>query len=357
MKLTSSTLSALALLATASMIGCAGTAEEIGDSTQALGQSIDVPNPSGAYFAKVTANGSGCPAGSWEAGISDDGRAFTVTFSGYEATVEAGQSLSVKDCTLSIDLKTPEGYSFTVSSFHYQGYAILDQAGMTARQTAKYYFRGNPVPARELRSDMTGPYDSSYVFSDDIDLPDLVWSPCGESRTLNAQTRLVLQNNAQRSGAGYLNTTSVDGEVKTVFRFGLSWRTCGEERPEVPVHRSFNPSIGDHLQTLTANEGAPDWQYEAVGFHVFANGGPQRHPLHRCRYNDGPFHFISNGADCEGHALEGQLGFASDVPRDGLVPIYRCYLHGTSDHLTTTNPSECENAGFAVEAIQGYVAP
>jgi hypothetical protein len=220
------------LAATLGSTGCAGnTSEDTGDSSQDLGQGVDVPNPSGAYFANITANGSGCPAGTWQAAISDDGKAFTVTFSGYEATVSPGAAMSVKDCTLAINLKTPEGLSFSVSDFHYQGYAILDQPGMTAMQSAKYYFQGNPVPATENRTNLTGPYNDSYLFSDSIGVADLVWSPCGASRTLNAQTRIVLQNNAQHNGSGYMNTSSVDGQVQTVMRFGLSWRTCGSQAP------------------------------------------------------------------------------------------------------------------------------
>jgi hypothetical protein len=227
-------VSLLAALTCVGATGCAADSEdptapdeEMGESTsQELGQSVSVPNPSGAYFASVNANGSGCPAGSWDAAISQDGKAFTVTFSSYEAFVDPGQAMAIKDCTLGIDLKTPNGFSFSVSSFHYQGYAILDKSGMTARQTAKYYFMGNPVPARELRSDMRGPYDDSYLFTDRIGIADLVWSPCGAQRRLNVQSRLVLRNNSRKTGSGYINTSSVDGEVKTVFRIGLSWRRC-----------------------------------------------------------------------------------------------------------------------------------
>jgi hypothetical protein len=336
--------------------GCAGPAEDTGSSGQELG--VDVPNPSGAYFANVTANGTGCPAGTWDAGISDDGKAFTVTFSGYETTVTPGQAFAIKDCTLSIDLRTPEGFSFSVSSFHYQGYATLDQPGMSAKQTAKYYFQGNPVPAKELRSDMAGPYDDSYVFSDDVGVADLVWSPCGASRTLEAQTRLVLQNNTAKTGSGYLNTSSVDGEVKTVLRFNLSWKKCGgDSNVTVPVQRAYNGSIGDHLQGLTAGEGAPAYRYEGVGFSVYAEDGTDRQPIFRCRYKDGPFHFISNSDGCEGHTNEGRLGFVSKVAKPGLVPISRCYHEGASDHLTTTNPDECRAAGFRVEGGQGFAVP
>src|SRR5215468_1810753 len=108
--------------------GCAAEADQgsgEGNATEALG--VSVPNPSGAYFASITANGTGCPAGTWGADISPDGKAFTVTFSQYEAVVQPGSAFSVKDCTIAIKLKTPEGFSFSVSSFHYQGYALLDQ--------------------------------------------------------------------------------------------------------------------------------------------------------------------------------------------------------------------------------------
>jgi hypothetical protein len=235
MKLISSlAVSLVAALACVGASGCAADTtadtmpgeEPLAEVSSELGSAVSVANPSGAYFASITANGSGCPAGTWEAGISDDGKAFTVTFSGYEAIVDPGQSFSIKDCNLAIDIKTPTGFSFSVSSFHYQGYAILDKAGMTAAQTAKYYFMGNPLPARELRSDMAGPFDDSYLFTDKIGLVDLVWSPCGTHRRLNAATRLVLRNNAKKTGSGYLNTSDVNGEIKTVFQFGLSWRKC-----------------------------------------------------------------------------------------------------------------------------------
>src|SRR4051812_22208688 len=140
--------SSLALVAVAACssfaAGCADTTEESVDEGTAELAGIGVPNPSGAYFAAVRANGSGCPKGSYDANISPDGQTFTVTFNAFEGSVEAGQSLAVKDCNLSIDLQSPQGLSFTVSSFLYQGYALLTEPGMSARQTAKYYFMGNP---------------------------------------------------------------------------------------------------------------------------------------------------------------------------------------------------------------------
>ena len=99
---------------------------------------------------------------------------------------------------------------------------------MSATQTAKYYFQGNPLPAVENRSTLSGPYDNSYIFSDQIGIVDLVWSPCGATRRLNALTRLQVRNNSRKTGSGYTNTSAVDATVDTKFRFvfGLNWRRC-----------------------------------------------------------------------------------------------------------------------------------
>jgi len=223
----------LGLVASAALvsIGAVGCSQETGDqieetgaATDAVGSTITVPNPSGAYFAKVTANGSGCPAGTWDAAISDDGKTFTMRFSQYETSLEPGQMIAVKDCQLAIKLHSPQGLSYSVSQFYYSGYAYLDQAGMTATQTAKYYFQGNPIASADNRSDMRGPMDKEYVFQDNIGIVDLVWSKCGVDRDLNVATRVMAKNNVRKTGSGYISNTTVDGSVE--LKFKLAWRRC-----------------------------------------------------------------------------------------------------------------------------------
>jgi hypothetical protein len=210
----------------AALAGCAadGSPEDASDdvTSEALGSSVSVPNPSGAYFASVIANGTGCPAGTWNAEISPDGKQFSVSFDAYDAVIGEGQALALKDCMLMIDLKTPRGLSFAVERFHWDGFANLDEAGMSAAFRPKYYFQGNPVPAREDRSDITGPIHEAVLFDDPIDAADLVWSPCGLSRRLNVQSRLLLQNNPAKTGTGSMN---IDGG-KLKLRWDIAWRHC-----------------------------------------------------------------------------------------------------------------------------------
>lgn len=207
--------------------GCSGAPTAENEEALTLGvaeQPLVVPDPNGSFFAEVTANGTGCPAGTWETAISDDGKTFTTTFSAYEAILDPTKAVAIKDCQLGITLHSPQGLSFAVDSFYYQGYAYLDSSGMTARQTANYYFMGNPLNHAELRTDLRGVFDDDYLFQDDVGIADLVWSPCGLDRNLNVTTRLRIQNNPRRTGTGYMNLTSVDGASRLVFR--LAWRRC-----------------------------------------------------------------------------------------------------------------------------------
>jgi len=217
-----------AALASVGTAGCStdvdDDAEDLSTTTDALGSDLTVPNPEGSYFAKVSANGSGCPRGTWDAAISPDGQTFTLRFSQYETSLDPGKALAVKDCQLAIKLHSPQGLSYSVGQFYYSGYAFLDSPGMTASQTAKYYFQGNPIASAENRSDMRGPMDKEYVFDDKIAVTDLVWSKCGVDRNLNVATRVMAKNNARKTGSGYISNTTVDGAVE--LKFKLSWRRC-----------------------------------------------------------------------------------------------------------------------------------
>lgn len=183
-----------------------------------------INHPTGAYFADVTAMGTGCPSGTWSAAIDPRGETFTIRFSAYEATVDPGQFMSVKDCQLAIKLNSPQGLSYSISRIHYSGYALLEKSGMSAKINAGYYFMGDPVDSAKANKEIRGPYDGEFLFSDLIGVSDLVWSRCGTKRDLQVPTRMVVTNNRQKAGFGYANVAAVDGEL--VFQFNLRWRRC-----------------------------------------------------------------------------------------------------------------------------------
>ena len=187
-----------------------------------------VPAPN-VYFASITANGTGCPDGSWDVGISPDGQTFTLAFSAYEAQVTSGQAVDMKNCTLDVNLaskdSSADGLSFAVASFYYQGYILLDQ-GMVARQSASYYFdeEGDHDEHDQSENNVTGPFDNSYLFQNDLQAGRQVWSRCGAADTLHIKTQIMLRNNPQNSGDGYINHSTVDGSLS--FKWALVWRRC-----------------------------------------------------------------------------------------------------------------------------------
>jgi hypothetical protein len=85
----------------------------------------------------------------------------------------------------------------------------------------KYYFRGRPPPAKDLRSGLLGPSDEDIVYEDDVLPADYDWSPCATSHRLVDPIRLVLVNNPSVTGTGAIDPT---GELTA--KFALTWRTC-----------------------------------------------------------------------------------------------------------------------------------
>jgi hypothetical protein len=222
-------------------VPCGEEGEEDADSG-ALPPETDggnhTPNPSGSYFASVTANGTGCPAGTWETVISPDGKAFTTKFNAYEAKVDASSTIAVKNCQVTVKLHSPRGQSYRVKKFAFDGHAFLEE-GVKARYIAQYYFQGNPVASEQIRVDLAGPVDERYVFEDTLHTTaSAVWSPCSVDRNLNINTTLRLQS----------GDTKKTGRVKVdnVLGLELEWRACDagptEPKPSEPKPTEPKPS-------------------------------------------------------------------------------------------------------------------
>lgn len=228
---TRSFLLCAAAIAALGAAGCSaeGSAQESDDADpqalQATGGEKSLTGPEDAYFAKVTANGTGCPAGTWDTTISSDGQTFTTTFSAFEVQVDKKSMVSVKDCQLNITLHSPQGVQYSVQKFYYGGYVFLDE-GVQLRQDAKYYFSGAPDEGGEARTDMTGPFDDTTLVEDTRREGQLVWSRCGVDRNLQVRSTLRLLNSSNPRRTGYANIAAIDASNKLVFK--LAWKKCDE---------------------------------------------------------------------------------------------------------------------------------
>lgn len=189
-------------------------------STAALSQSS--PDPRQVYIRQLGFAGSGCPAGTVSSNMAFDAKAFTLLFDNYVAEIGPGLPLSAgrKNCQLTIDLQYPQGWSYTVFTFDYRGYAQLDR-GVSGQQQSLYYFQGSSTQV-PMRSTIYGPYANDYRYRDQIGVSSLVWSPCGLRRALNINTSVTLRG--PYGARGLMTTDSIDGSV--IHQYGIQWQRC-----------------------------------------------------------------------------------------------------------------------------------
>ncbi len=180
------------------------------------------PDPSQVKIQSIAYAGSGCPAGSVSESVAPDAKAFTLLFDSYVA--EAGPGVLLKEgrknCQIAVDLRFPQGWSYTIVDVDYRGYVQLDR-GTTGLQKTNYYFQGQSSgPA--LQSTFSGPLEKDYHIRDSLALDAVVFSPCGLSRALNLNTQVRVSASGGRRAM--MTTDSIDGQL--THRYGIKWQRC-----------------------------------------------------------------------------------------------------------------------------------
>lgn len=178
----------------------------------------------------IVYNGSGCPLGTVAENVSEDKDAFTLTFSEYiaEAGPEARVSEGRKNCQLTVSLKVPSGWQYSIGDFDYRGFIFLDR-GIRAQHTTNYYFQGDANTAG-FEQYIDGPQDDVYSFRESVGLQSRVWSKCSSQRALNINTAVSVRNTDKRrfpNAEGVMGTDSIDGKITQ--QFGLKWRRCDQQ--------------------------------------------------------------------------------------------------------------------------------
>ena len=159
----------------------------------------------------VAVNGSGCPANSSVTTDVPDKTAFSVSFSQFKAT-----GGSYKNCTLTIKVGIPAGWTYSVYEVINRGYGVLDNAA-SGRILMNSWFTGFPWT---LRADQTfhGPYDDFW--QTDSTASALTFAPCGASATLILNDTLRVAGPATSS----MELFAQDARVSTTFL--LKWKKC-----------------------------------------------------------------------------------------------------------------------------------
>lgn len=177
----------------------------------------------------ATVNGSGCRPGSAAVAVAPDNTAFTVTYSEYLAQAGKGSKPtdSRKNCQIALNVHVPQGFTYAVARADYRGYASL-AAGAKGVEQAGYYFQGQQETVRK-RHTFTGPSDANWQVSDETDVDQLVYAPCGEERYFNINTELrVDASGADPQTTSFMAMDSTDGSINTLYHF--AWKQCPGKR-------------------------------------------------------------------------------------------------------------------------------
>lgn len=192
-------------------------------SASAFGQ--DAPNPKQVTIKRITYAGNGCGQGTVNQNLSLDARAFTLTFSDYYAEVgpNAPGGRASSQCKIKLDIRVPQGWSYTLFNVDYRGEVFLDE-GVQANLKSKYFFQADPGNYVEFNAPIDGYYWDAFQKRDELAFNDLVWSPCGKNRALNMETEVSLSNDQNPNGEGLFDIDSIDGEFSTTFL--IQWARC-----------------------------------------------------------------------------------------------------------------------------------
>lgn len=175
-------------------------------------------------IVEVTANGSGCPAGTWDTQISADGLRVVATFTAFSAAVDANRTLDNKTCMLAIEVSDTETYSYAVGSITITGTANV-AAGATAQLGLQAYVQGNPADGSSGTSILDAPFEGSFTDTTVFGDPTAAWTPCGPARDLNVSSRVSLRNESATSGSS-VDLSANDPETEAGITVQLMKREC-----------------------------------------------------------------------------------------------------------------------------------
>ncbi len=166
--------------------------------------------------------GTGCPAGSAAVAISPDAKALSILFDSFvvEAGGNTGKTMERKTCNIAVPVHVPQGYSVSIFQIDYRGFNSLPY-GAYSRFNVEYFFAGTQGPGYEKQ--FNGRLEEDYLIRNSLVASAVVWSDCGSSVILRANTGMLVRTNAQQQPS-YASVDSADITAGLVFN--LKWKRC-----------------------------------------------------------------------------------------------------------------------------------
>ncbi|RKS79106.1 uncharacterized protein DUF4360 [Actinomadura pelletieri DSM 43383] len=182
-----------------------------------------VRGPDGAKVEVVSVNGSGCPAGTVNAYLTQDTNQIRLGYSDFAARTGPDSNLPDlrRNCQVSLKMHMPEGFTYGIVSASHLGYALI-QEGANAVVKVEYSFRGTPSPFRHT---VNGPIDDIWWFPVPPPIDSPTWKPCDEDRPLRINSELRIHpGTSDPSKVNFISMDSLEEGPHHVY--ALAWKTC-----------------------------------------------------------------------------------------------------------------------------------
>lgn len=168
--------------------------------------------------------GTGCPQGTVGATLSPDSKVLSVIFDQYMAQAGKAPMIDRKSCNLSVPVHVPNGWSVSILKIDYRGYTFVPPGAM-ARFDVEYFlksFNSTSAGPKASRTFM-GPYDDTYLITNQLGISGIVWSACGEDVNLRINSSIMAKTNNKKQDV-LATVDSVD--IAAGMIFSLQWRQC-----------------------------------------------------------------------------------------------------------------------------------
>lgn len=165
--------------------------------------------------------GKGCLPGTASVTLSPDAKELSILFDDY--MVEAGGSgrrVVRKSCNIAIPVTIPQGFSVSIIDIDYRGYVSLPR-NATAKFSAEYFFAGIRGP--RYTKTYRGYTDKDFLITNTLGVTAMVWSACGDSVNLRANTSMLVRTNRYKDEALAI-VDSADVSAGIVYQ--LQWKKC-----------------------------------------------------------------------------------------------------------------------------------
>ncbi len=173
------------------------------------------PNP--ITIDNISANGSGCPDGTYTITIAPDQQTFSVLFD--RATVFSNNSdkLDSKVCELTITANVPAGWGINKHTLDYRGFSQVDPGSKAFHRNIYYLLNSRKkwVHYGSKLKKFDSDFNDNYIFTNIFNIHQPLEHLCkARKEIIKIQMQITARSNSKSISSAQLAVDSIDGIIE-----------------------------------------------------------------------------------------------------------------------------------------------